>query len=92
LHGDDVEGLLLHFFGCLKISERDEFLGSLPVYDASHIRVVKEKQSIAKLRSTFREQVLKTDEGKLLMAFAQTASLQFRRRPIYIPVRINAVS
>jgi hypothetical protein len=78
-HGNDLEGQLLHIFGCLKFSEREEVLGRLSATDALHVRISSEKQRIAKLRAIFDQQGLTTDEGKLFNSFKATMAMRFPR-------------
>ena len=76
----DIERSLLHFFGCLKFSEREAFLRNLPEDDRLKARIRKEQARTATLRKIFEREGLTTTNGKLLKTFRHTLSQRFPRR------------
>jgi hypothetical protein len=83
-HDNDVEGELDHYFGCLKFSEREEFLHNLPEDDRLKTRILKEQTRIARLRKIFNDEGSKTTNGKLFENFRQTLSQRFPGRRSYL--------
>jgi hypothetical protein len=83
VHGDDVEGGLIHYSGCLKFSEREEFLHSLHEDDRLKLHILKEQTRIARLRKIFEQEGLATTNGRLVRSFRQTLAQQFPGRRSY---------
>jgi hypothetical protein len=73
-HGDSIEDGLLHYFACLKFSERDDFLASLNETDKLRLRIEEELARTTKLRNILEAEGLKTETGKLLRSFKTTLS------------------
>jgi hypothetical protein len=67
LHGP--RDLYSHFFGCLRTSEREDFLQCLP--ERSRARIQEEEHHVAQLRSIF-EARQDTEEGRLLRRHKQS--------------------
>jgi hypothetical protein len=53
-HGSDVRDVLLHYFGCLRETERERYLASLPVHKQERIK--NEETRIKKQRALFENQ------------------------------------
>jgi hypothetical protein len=53
-HGDNVRDVLLHYFGCLKETERNYFFASLPLYKQERIEM--EMRRIRNLRAFLEEE------------------------------------
>ena len=74
-HGSGIDGDILHYFGCLKFSERAQFLDSLRDTDVVlRTRILEEENRIAKLRKLFEAEGVDTATGKLLKSFKSTLS------------------
>ena len=82
-HGTSTEDGLLHFFGCLRFSQRDDFLQSLPETDKLRLRISAELARIAHLRKIFEKEGLRTETGKLLQSFKTTLFQRLPRRRSY---------
>jgi hypothetical protein len=82
-HGTSIEDGLLHFFGCLEFSQRDDFLHTLPATDKLRVRISGELARIAKLRQILEREGLRTETGKLLQSFKTTLSQRLPRRRSY---------
>lgn len=82
-HGNSIEDGLLHFSGCMKFSERDAFLQTLPITSKLKLRIAEEQVRIAKLRNVLEAEGLRTDTGKLLRSFKATLSQRLPRRRSY---------
>jgi hypothetical protein len=74
-HGSGIDDDILHYFGCLKFSERAQFLDSLRDTDVVlRTRILEEENRIAKLRKLFEGEGVDTATGKLLKSFKSTLS------------------
>jgi hypothetical protein len=74
-HGSGIDGDILHYFGCLKFSERAQFLDSLRDTDVVlRTRILEGENRIAKLRKLFEAEGVDTATGKLLKSFKSTLS------------------
>jgi hypothetical protein len=74
-HGSGIDGDILHYFDCLKFSERAQFLDSLRDTDVVlRTRILEEENRIAKLRKLFEAEGADTATGKLLKSFKSTLS------------------
>jgi len=74
-HGSGIDGDILHYFACLKFSERAQFLDSLRDTDVVlRTRILEEENRIAKLRKLFEAEGVDTATGKLLKSFKSTLS------------------
>jgi len=81
VHGSTIEDGVLHFFACLKFSEREEYLGSLQGTDKLELkqRIVDELARATRLRNIFEAEGLKTENGKLIRSFKATLYQRFPR-------------
>lgn len=79
-HGNSANDKFLHYFRCIRLSDRDAFLASLPDYEQEKLRrrIVEEQSEIANTRALFEEQGPKTAQGRLLSNFKHR--LQMWRR------------
>lgn len=77
IHGNSIEERLLHFFGCLRFSDREKFFRSLEAEDKLRARVEEELARTAKLRKIFETEGLNTETGKLLQSFKATRATRF---------------
>jgi hypothetical protein len=82
-HGNSIEDGILHFFGCIKFSERDKFLADLPETDKLKVRILEEQARIARLRKVLENEGLKTETGTLLRSFKAFLSQRLPRRRSY---------
>ncbi|KAN0096257.1 hypothetical protein V8E51_015062 [Hyaloscypha variabilis] len=82
IHSNSIEDGLLHFFACLKFSEREGYLESLQGTERLELRqrIVDELARTARLRKIFEAEGLKTETGRLLKSFKATLHQQFQRR------------
>jgi hypothetical protein len=88
-----IEDQMLHVFGCLTYSQRDAFLNSLPDTHVLKLRVTEEQERIAKLRTLFETQGLRTDAGKVLRRFRSILSQRLpRRRRSYSHLNISTTA
>lgn len=87
-HGNSIEDGLVHFSGCIKFSEREEFLEALPETDKLKIRILEEQARIARLRKVLEDEGSKTDTGKLLRSFTATLSSRLPRRRSYSHLKV----
>jgi hypothetical protein len=85
-HGDLIEENVLHYFGCLKFSEREDFLESLEETDKVKLRIEEELSRTAKLRKILEAEGLKTETGRLLRSFKATLSHWLPKRRSQPPV------
>ncbi|KAH9209026.1 hypothetical protein DL95DRAFT_467167 [Leptodontidium sp. 2 PMI_412] len=78
-HGTNFDDGLFHYFGCLKFSDREDFLAALPNGDQLKIRILAEQTQILRLRQIFEEQGRRTGVGKLFREFQQAIADRFPR-------------
>jgi hypothetical protein len=73
-HGNDVRNVLLHYFGCLREQEREEYLQSLPRYKQE--RIENERIRIKEQRALFENEEETKD---LVNAFKRSLNNYFRQ-------------
>ena len=78
-HGTNFDDGLFHYFGCLKFSEREDFLAALPNGDQLKTRILAEQTQILRLRQIFEGQGRRTGVGKLLRQFQQAIASRYTR-------------
>jgi hypothetical protein len=76
-HGSDVEGRFLHYSGCLKLSEQNNFRDSLPDHDPLKHYILQEQARVTRLRNIFEMEGFTSPNGQLLRRFRQTLSFRF---------------
>lgn len=74
VHGDSPDDAVLHYFGCLKFSEREAFLDELEDTNKLKLRIRAETSRIAKLRSILEAEGPTTASGKVLDGLKKTVS------------------
>lgn len=81
-HEDDLDGGILHYFGCLKFGQRRGYFDSLPDGSPLKIGILKEQARISRLRDVFRMEGSATVNGLLYQDFKNCQSQRFPRRRI----------
>ncbi|TVY93931.1 hypothetical protein LAWI1_G000709, partial [Lachnellula willkommii] len=74
VHGESPDDVVLHYFGCLKFSERADFLAELDETNKLKLRIREETKRIEKLRDIFEAEGPRTSSGKVLDSFKKTLS------------------
>jgi len=75
-HGDDVRDVLLHYFGCLKETEREKYYDSLPEYKRDRIET--ERTRIREQRALFETE---EETKNLVNRFRLSLSNYFNNKP-----------
>jgi len=90
VHGESPDDAVLHYFGCLKFSEREAFLRELDDADKPKQRILAELARISKLRSIFEVEGPRTASGKVLDSFKKTMSNYWpRKKRTYKHLRVT---
>jgi len=74
VHGESPDDAVLHYFGCLRFSERADFLAELDETNRLKLRIQEETNRIQKLRNIFEAEGPRTSSGKVLDSFKKTLS------------------
>lgn len=74
VHGDSLDDAILHFSGCLKLSERADFLAELDETNKIKLQIREKTGRVARLRSILDAEGPRTPSGKILDNFKKTFS------------------
>ena len=84
-HGSSLEDGVLHYFGCLKFSQRKSFISSLAADQEKLKDLIRDEElRVSKLRALFEDDGGNSEYGKLLTSFKIALSTRFpslERRP-----------